>query len=77
MIVWPSEDGGVEPQDRDERNPRQNANLPGVRHQLWGEGVRGQGAVPCGPGLRGNGGWGQTYLGGRAQEGLLRLDGFE
>lgn len=37
----PVEDGGMGPQDRDEGNStRQSANLPGVRHQLWGEGVK-------------------------------------
>lgn len=77
MIVWPNEDGGVGPQDRDEKNPldRMLTSLElGINS---GGRESGQAAVPCGPGLRGSGGWGQTYLGGRAQEGLLRLDGFE
>lgn len=33
--------------------------------------------APRDPSLRGGGAQGQTCLGGRAQEGLLRLDGFE
>lgn len=65
---------------RDERDTRQTANFPGVTDiSSRGEGVR----WPAGSSLRlrpeggGGRGWSQTYLGGRAQEGLLRLDGFE
>lgn len=68
------------PQGRHERDTRQTANLPGVRHQLKRGGCQAASwqlpKAQAGEGV-GAGGWSQTYLGGRAREGLLRLDGFE
>lgn len=64
----------VEPKDRDE-NPI-SAALPEAGHQLRGRVSSSQLLSPQGPGLRSRA-RGQTYSGGRAREGLLRLDGFE
>ena len=79
MTVWARWEWCCRATGRDERDTRQTANFPGVTDiSSRGEGVR----RPAGSSLRlrrggGGRGWSQTYLGGRAQEGLLRLDGFE
>lgn len=69
MVVWG-------PQDRDERNSNRVLTSLELDISSGGRVSSGQQAAPCDPCLR-SGDWGQTYLGGRTQGGLLRLDGFD